>query len=128
MVAEPTPSWLTFGWRVTTALAPRYWLDPTAKPGNQGEQDLIRVPASSMGCHTAIVAQSGSGKSFFLGRLIEELLLQTMAQCVIIDPNADFRRIADVVDEQNWTNARYDHAAARGFLSHDSTRAEFADR
>src|SRR5260370_22987817 len=39
----------------------------------------------------AIVGQYGSGKSVFLARLIEELLICTQARCIIMDPNADFR-------------------------------------
>src|SRR5271156_4722063 len=93
---------LILGWQVNPTLAPRYWLDPTAQAGGQSEQDLVRVPAEALGSHTAIVAQSGSVKSFFLGRLVEELLLQTKARCIIFDPNADFRRIAEPVSADRW--------------------------
>jgi hypothetical protein len=119
---------LTLGWQVTPFLAPRYWLKTGAIPGGQPDQDLVHVPAASMGCHAAIVAQSGSGKSFFLGRLIEELLLETKARCVILDPNADFRRIADVVPEERWTSARYDPQTSRGFLPHEPTHTEFTQK
>lgn len=44
--------------------------------------------------HTLIVGQSGSGKSFFVARLIEEILLRTRARIIIVDPNGDFRRIS----------------------------------
>jgi DNA helicase HerA-like ATPase len=56
--------------------------------------------------HTVIVGQSGSGKSFFLGRLIEEILIQTRARVVILDPNADFLNIRYVAKGSvwNWTN------------------------
>ena len=40
--------------------------------------------------HTAFLAQSGSGKSFFLGRFLEELLLATKSKIVIFDINGDF--------------------------------------
>lgn len=43
--------------------------------------------------HAAIFAQSGSGKSFMLGRLIEELAVKTSASIVILDPNSDFIRL-----------------------------------
>jgi len=117
---------LVLGWRVTPTLAPKFWLDPEAKPGLQTDEDLVQVPTDAMGCHSAIVAQSGSGKSFFLGRLIEELLLASKARCVILDPNADFRRFSEVVDKALWTRAKYDPKNARGFLPHEPTRADFA--
>ena len=99
-------SYLTLGWRVDSNLNPAYWLERDARPGGQQDSDLVRVAASALGCHTAIVAQSGSGKSFFVGRLIEELILATKARCVILDPNADFRRIGETVPEDRWLTAK----------------------
>lgn len=40
--------------------------------------------------HTLIVGQSGSGKSFMLGRLLEEIVLSSEAGILLLDPNADF--------------------------------------
>lgn len=48
------------------------------------------------GCHVAVLAQSGSGKSFMVGRLIEELLIKTKARVVVLDPNSDFVRLGEV--------------------------------
>ena len=87
---------LTVGWQVTSTLDPRYWLNSSAKPGQHVPEDLVHVAAPHIGRHTLIVAQSGSGKSFFLGRLIEEILLRTHSRCVILDPNADFRRVNEI--------------------------------
>ena len=67
-------------------------------------------------------------KSFFLGRLVEEILLQTKARCVIFDPNADFRRIAQTVDASRWKKAKYDHKNARGHLPHEKSATEFSSR
>src|SRR5258708_1830765 len=53
----------------------------------------VRLDAAKLGRHGAILAQSGSGKSFMLGRLIEELLLKTKARLLILDPNSDFIRL-----------------------------------
>ena len=122
------PGYLTLGWQVTPTLAPRFWLDPGAKAGGQSVSDLVRASTESLGSHTAIVAQSGSGKSFFLGRLVEEILLQTKARCVIFDPNADFRRIAETVDANRWKKATYDHRNARGHLPHEKSAREFSVR
>ena len=116
---------LTLGWQVTPTLAPQYWLDSKAKPGMQNESDLVQVLPGSLACHTAIVAQSGSGKSFFLGRLIEELTLKTKARCVILDPNADFRRISEVVDGARWKGVKFDFQNSRGFLPHEISKSIF---
>jgi len=51
----------------------------------------VEVSAPDIAYHTAILAQSGSGKSSFLGLLIEEILLKTQARVVIVDTNGDFR-------------------------------------
>jgi Helicase HerA, central domain len=118
---------LVLGWTVDKAsLAPVYWTDSSAPlPGSQSDDQLIKIPANALGCHTAIIAQSGSGKSFFLGRLIEELMLASKARCVVLDPNADFRRVKDIVDAERWKNAGYDTKRRRGFLPHEESREEF---
>ena len=78
-----------------------------------------------MASHTAIIAQSGSGKSFFLGRLIEELVLRTKSRCIILDPNADFKKIYEIESERLWNDARYDLVERRGKLPHESSREVF---
>ncbi len=45
--------------------------------------------------HTFWCGQSGSGKTYALGVLIEQLLLHTSLPMVIFDPNADFVRIQE---------------------------------
>ena len=52
--------------------------------------------------HTAVLAQSGAGKSFFLGRFVEELLLCTKSRVVVFDVNGDFRRFHEV-DGLAWS-------------------------
>lgn len=52
--------------------------------------------------HSLIVGQSGSGKSFLVARLVEELLLRTRARILIVDPNGDFRSIHRV-NPKIWT-------------------------
>ncbi len=48
--------------------------------------------------HTFWCGQSGSGKTYALGVVLEELLLRTSLPLVIIDPNADFVRLGEVRD------------------------------
>jgi hypothetical protein len=120
-------SFLTLGWEVL-GQDPRYWLSKLSSPGKQSANDLVRIPAQLVGAHTAIIAQSGSGKSFFLGRLIEELMLQTSASCLIFDPNGDFTKIMDTAPEELWTEARYDRLRRKGILPHEASREEFSSR
>ncbi|HVG34669.1 MAG TPA: DUF87 domain-containing protein [Pyrinomonadaceae bacterium] len=62
---------------MTPLQEPRYWVGADPKAGDQLIDDLVAISSDAIGSHTAIIAQSGSGKSFFLGRLIEEILLRT---------------------------------------------------
>ena len=121
-------SFLTLGWEVVHGQDPRYWLSELACPGKQSDNDLVRIPAELVGAHTAIIAQSGSGKSFFLGRLIEELMLQTSASCLVFDPNSDFIKIRDAAPSELWTGARYDRLSRTGTLPHEASAEEFLSR
>jgi uncharacterized protein DUF87 len=115
---------LVLGWRMTPADEPRYWLRPVGSRSDP-DAELVCVDAKTMATHTIVLAQSGSGKSFFLGRLVEELLLRTKARCLILDPNADFRRAGEVESETLWTEAGYNRASGEGKLPHERTRDEF---
>jgi hypothetical protein len=126
-MATPTGQ-LTLGWHVTLTREPRFWQQDGARPGKQTKEDLLEVSAGLLASHTAIIAQSGSGKSFFLGRLIEEIALNTRARCVIFDPNADFRRIREVESAALWKNAVYNRQERQGKLPHEPTRAQFENR
>jgi DNA helicase HerA-like ATPase len=46
--------------------------------------------------HTFLCGQSGSGKTYALGVLLEQLLLETSLRIVVLDPNSDFVRITDL--------------------------------
>jgi hypothetical protein len=119
---------MILGWKVDANLEPTYWLNPIAKPGFHSPDDLFMIHSKSMEAHTVIIAQSGSGKSFFLGRVIEELLLSSKARALILDPNSDFRRMNEVQSASLWTNAGYDHAKRKAKLPHEKSREEFSDQ
>ena len=116
---------LVLGWQMDSKQEPKYWVGDEPKAGHQSPDDLVTVPADAIGSHTAIIAQSGSGKSFFLGRLIEEILVQTKARCIIFDPNADFRKIHEVENKSLWESPKYDRRKRRGKLPHESSREVF---
>ncbi|MGB8899399.1 MAG: ATP-binding protein, partial [Methylocella sp.] len=95
--------------------------------------DLIRIQPKAMANHTVTVAQSGSGKSFFLGRIVEELLLKTKSRVLVFDPNADFRKISDVIGPKTGPNtwkdkAKYNTESGLGFLPDDYDREPFKQK
>lgn len=93
---------IVLGWRVARDLKVEWWDHSGGKVlGQQPDNVLEFVPKDAVATHTAIIAPSGSGKSFFVGRYIEEVVLKTRANVTIFDPNADFRRIAQV-DDTVW--------------------------
>jgi hypothetical protein len=116
---------LVLGWQVGDGWDPSYWTTPKARVGSHSSKDLFQVPPAACAAHTAIIAQSGSGKSYFLGRFVEELVLRSRSKCLILDPNADFRRVAEVADDALWADTKYDMNQQRGKLPHESSRAEF---
>jgi len=61
----------------------------------------VTLNANGLKSHTVVIAQSGSGKSFMLGRLLEEIAGKTRARIVILDPNSDFVKFSEV-DPLAW--------------------------
>ena len=53
--------------------------------------------ASGFNRHTFLCGQSGSGKTFALGIILEQLLLNTNLRIVILDPNSDFVNLDQMV-------------------------------
>ena len=67
--------------------------------------DLMLAPgvpaaldAGGFNRHTFMCGQSGSGKTYSLGLVLEQLLVSTSLRMVILDPNSDYVRLADVRD------------------------------
>jgi hypothetical protein len=55
-----------------------------------------RLRAQGFGRHTFLCGQSGSGKTYALGVVLEQLLLHTELRMVVLDPNADFVHLGRV--------------------------------
>jgi uncharacterized protein len=80
------------------------WLERSARPGARlrlGElSSLTDVPcladAGGFNRHTFLCGQSGSGKTYSLGVILERLLTETDLRLVILDPNSDFVRLGAV--------------------------------
>ena len=119
---------LVLGWTTTEHLQPHFWARPNARPGAHRASDLVAVQPASMARHTAIVGQSGSARSYFLGRIVEEIALKTRSAILVFDQSTSFRRIADIKTYRAWADARYDPATMRGFLPDEPSRAAFVKR
>lgn len=60
------------------------------------DQTPATLRASNLNRHTFWCGQSGSGKTYALGVLLEQVLLQTRLPIVVLDPNSDFVGLGDV--------------------------------
>ena len=84
------------------------WLDrirPEQGALDVGELALARgVPvgldAGGFGRHTFLCGQSGSGKTYSLGVLLERLLMETGLRVVVLDPNSDYVRLGEPRDTE----------------------------
>ena len=69
------------------------------------------LDAGGFGRHTFMCGQSGSGKTYSLGVVLERLLLETGLRIIVLDPNSDYVRLAEQRDGAGDA-ARYSQAAA----------------
>ena len=102
------------------AAAVASWLDHV-RPGRAaldvGELRLsagvrFALDAGGFDRHTFLCGQSGSGKTYALGTILEQILQETSLRIVVLDPNSDFVRLGEIrggVDEDRA--ARYRKAA-----------------
>ena len=55
------------------------------------------LSSSSFNRHTFMCGQSGSGKSYAMGVLLEQLLIDSDLQMIVLDPNGDFVGLGDTL-------------------------------
>ena len=55
----------------------------------------VGLDAGGFGRHTFFCGQSGSGKTYALGLLLEQLLQETSLRLVVLDPNSDYVRLGE---------------------------------
>ena len=105
--------------RPATADEVRDHLEETAPPRARLEVgELLLAPgvpfsldAGGFGRHTFLCGQSGSGKTYSLGVVLEQLLLEADLQLVVLDPNSDFVRLGELrPDADDAQAARYAEA------------------
>lgn len=76
------------------------------------------LDARGLDRHTFFCGQSGSGKTYSLGVLLEQLLLQTTLRVIVLDPNSDFVRLREAHPAADPDAAGGWAAAAAGIAVH----------
>ena len=77
-------------------------------PSRYAEGVPFALDAGGFDRHTFLCGQSGSGKTYALGTILERLLLETSIRIVILDPNSDYARLAETrADDPSAVAARY---------------------
>jgi len=117
---------LTLGWQMTDDNMPRSWLDGVNPLDRAEPLETYVVDADSLRNHSLLFAQSGSGKSFFVGRLIEEMALHTKARIVVLDPDSDY----SLFHEPNlgiYDNPRYNALERSGVLPTERDAVKFTE-
>ena len=118
--------------RPATAEEVRAWLERTAKPRARlriGELALAdgvayELDAGGFDRHTFLCGQSGSGKTYSLGVILEQLLAETSLRILILDPNSDFVRLARLRPDTDPQQAERYREAAAGVAVHAATSGD----
>ena len=72
------------------------------------------IDAGGFNRHTFLCGQSGSGKTYSLGVILERLLMETTLRVVILDPNSDYVRLSEVRDGADADSVERYRRAATG--------------
>jgi hypothetical protein len=87
----------------------------TTGAATYGSGDVLPLlSAKGFNRHTFLCGQSGSGKTYGLGVLLERLLLDTSIEMIILDPNSDYVRLGDLLppEESGAQGDLYQRVAA----------------
>ncbi|MGW0176870.1 ATP-binding protein [Rhodococcus sp. NPDC003322] len=102
----------------------------------QAPEVAARLQSPGFGRHTFMCGQSGSGKTYTTGGLLERLLASTTLPILVIDPNSDHVFLGEVADPDDDSPAAVRHRAvaagvhvarARGFGSPITLCIDFSD-
>ena len=118
--------------RPATAEEVSAWLErirPARARLEVGELALARgVPfaldAGGFGRHTFLCGQSGSGKTYSLGVLLEHLLMETNLRVVVLDPNSDYVRLGEPSSNAGNESVERYRAAAGEIAVRSGTRGD----
>lgn len=70
-----------------------------------GTDEPFRLDAAKFNRHTFWCGQSGSGKTYALGVVLEQLLLDSGLPVLVLDPNSDFVHLGEPVPDASPTDA-----------------------
>ena len=88
----------------------------------------FQLDAGGFGRHTFLCGQSGSGKTYSLGVLLERLLMETNLRVVVLDPNSDYVRLGEPrVDDERYRDAAASVRVRSGTTGPDAIRIRFRD-
>ncbi len=93
----------------------------------------FELDGSGFGRHTFLCGQSGSGKTYSLGVLLERLLMETELRVVVLDPNSDYVRLgeardgADAAERERFAPVAGTVAVRSGAEGPDRLRVRFRD-
>jgi DNA helicase HerA-like ATPase len=83
-----------------------------------GLRDVADIPATLRAAgfnrHTFLCGQSGSGKTYALGLLLEQLMLRTRLPLLVLDPNGDYQHLARTRPEVDPSTSQAYQRAAQG--------------
>jgi DNA helicase HerA-like ATPase len=93
----------------------------------------FRLDGAGFGRHTFLCGQSGSGKTYSLGVLLERLLMETSLRVVVLDPNSDYVRLGETRDGadpaalERFASVAGDVAVREGAGGPDAIRVRFRE-
>jgi uncharacterized protein len=88
----------------------------------------FQLDAAGFGRHTFLCGQSGSGKTYSLGVLLERLLMETNLRVVVLDPNSDYVRLGEPrVDDERYRDAAASVQVRGGSSGAEPVRVRFRD-
>lgn len=70
------------------------------------DTSMVILNPAGFARHTFLCGQSGSGKTFALGVILEQLLLQTELRVLVIDPNSDFVHLDELLPLESTNRTR----------------------
>ena len=85
------------------------------------------LDAGGFGRHTFLCGQSGSGKTYSLGVLLERLLLETSLRVVVLDPNSDYVRLGEPRTEDEGYRTAAASVVVRGGPGEHPITVRFRD-
>ena len=114
--------------RAATPDEVRAWTQRSARPRAHlavGELTLapgvpLELDAGGFDRHTFMCGQSGSGKTYSLGLILERLLADTELRLVILDPNSDYVRLGHVREDADPALAERYREVAGGVQVHSA--------